>query len=130
LPSALIAPPADLAQEGFVRGTVGKVPAAAEQQRLRDCILEMAMRRLDVAVFVSRPRLDLLPDQSVMVQQLLITLREVTPLGQVVDGTAEPIAAVPLGHTAQLPERMLQPRAEALEALRATERYRLPIRVR
>src|SRR5664280_735614 len=37
---------------------------------------------------------------------------------------------MPLGNTAQFPQGVLQPLAEALEALRIADRKRLPVRVR
>jgi hypothetical protein len=127
---ALVALPAYLLQERFVQRAAGKVPAAAEQQRLIHRVFEMPMRRLGIAVFVSRARLDLLPHQSVMVQQPLVTLREVAPLRQVVHRAAHPIAAVPHGHASQLPQRVLQAHAQTLETLGEAERHRLPVRVR
>jgi hypothetical protein len=124
-----IALPADLVQERFVLAAVGKVPASPQQQRLRHRVFEMPMRRLGVAVFVGLPRLDLLSHQAIMLQQPLVTLREVTPLRQIIHGVAQAIAAVPLGHAAQLRESILQPHAQALEALGETERHRFPVRI-
>jgi hypothetical protein len=64
-----------------------------------------------------------------MIQQRLVTFRELPPLRQVVDGSTHPIAAVPLGHAAQLSQGVLQTFAQALETLGKTERHRLPVRV-
>jgi len=65
-----------------------------------------------------------------MFQQPLVTLREVASLRQIVHGTAHPVAAVPLGHAAQFPQRVLQAHAQTSETLGETERHRLPVRVR
>jgi hypothetical protein len=129
LHAAQVALPAYLVQERLVLPAAGKVPTAAQQQGLRHRVFEMPMRRLDIAVFVGFPRLDLLPHNSVMFQQPLVTLREVPSLRQIVHGAAHPVAAVPLGHATQFPQRVLQAHTQALEALGETERHRLPVRV-
>jgi hypothetical protein len=113
-----------------IRFPIGKVPAAAQQQRLVHRLLEMPMRRLDIAVLVRLPRLNPLAHQSVMRQQRLIALAELPPLRQVVDRRTHPVAAVPLRHAAQLRQRILQTDAQTLETLAVANRHRLPVRVR
>ncbi len=113
-----------------VRFPTGKVSTAAQQQRLVHRLFEMPMRRLDIAVLVGLPRLNLLPHQSVMRQQRLITPAELTPLRQIVDRRAQAIAAMPLGHAAQFRQRILQAFAQTLETLAVADRHRLPVRVR
>jgi hypothetical protein len=121
--------PLQLVQKTVVLFPAGKISAAAQQQRLLHRLLEPPMSLLDVAVLVAMPRLDLLPDESVVRQQPLITLRELLLLRQVVHGRAQAIRPVPLRHAAQFPQRVLQPFAQALEALRKADRHRLPVRV-
>jgi hypothetical protein len=89
----------------------------------------MPVRRLGVAIFVGLPRLDLLAHQAVMFQQALVTFREVASLRQIVHRAAHPVAAMPLGHATQFPQRVLQAHTQALEALGKAQRHRLPIRV-
>jgi len=126
---ARVPPPRHLTQEGQVVRPAGKIPAAAQQQRLHHYTLEMPVRRLGVTVLVPRRRVGLLHHQLVMGHQLLIPLREFTFVRQVVHCRAEPIAAMPLGHATQLPQGILQAVAQTLETLRETDRHRLPVRV-
>ena len=119
----------DLTQEPRVRLPVGEVPAAAQHQRLVHRLLEAPVPLLDVAVLVGLPGLDLLPHEPVVPQQRLVAAGELLGVRQVVDRRAQPVGAVPLRHAAQLPQGVLQPLAEALQALRKADRRRLPIGV-
>ena len=125
-----VALPAYLVQERRVRFPIGKVPAAAQHQRLRHRIFEVPMRGLRIAVLVRLSRLNLLPRQSVMSQQRLVPPAEVAPLRQVVHGAAHAVATMPLRYTTQFPQCVLQADAQALETLRKADRHRLPVRVR
>ena len=82
-----------------------------------------------VAVLVGLPRVDLLHDQTVVSHQRLISPSKLLSIRQVVHGRAHPVRAMALGHSSQFPECLLQPLAEALEALGKTDRGRLPVRV-
>lgn len=114
-------------QKLLVRRTAGKVSAATQQQRLIHRVLEVPMRCFRVAVLVRLPRTYLLPRQSVIRQQVLVTLRELLPLRQIVHRTAHAIAAVSRRHTLELPQRLLQAAAQALEAFGKTHLHRLPV---
>jgi hypothetical protein len=116
-------------QELLVLGTAGEVPAATQHERLVQGFLETSVPLLDVTVLVRVVRLDLLTDQPVMIHQALVTPRELLPLRQVVHRRAQPVRAMPLRHAAQFPQRILQAATQALEALRKTDRRRLPVRV-
>jgi hypothetical protein len=129
LPPASIERLLDLVQKLAVRLPTRKIPAAAQHQRLVHRLLETPVTLFDVPVLVGVGGLNLLPAQAVMIQQGLITLRELFTLRQIVHRRAQPIGPVTLGHTSQLPQRILQPFAEALEALRKAQRERLPVRV-
>jgi hypothetical protein len=129
LPPASVEPLLQLLQKAVVLFPARKIPAAAQHQRLVHGLLEAPVPLLDVAVLMRLARLDLLPAQPVISQQPLITLSELAPLRQVVHGRAQPIRPVPLRHGPQLPQRILQPFAQALEALREADRHRLPVRV-
>jgi hypothetical protein len=120
----------DLTQKLRVRLAAGEVAAATQHQCLVHRLLETPVPLLDVAVLVSVVGLDLLPRQSVVPQQRLVTVRELLALRQVVDRCAQPVGAVPLRHAPQLPQGVLQPRAEALQALGKADRRCLPIGVR
>lgn len=118
-----------LAQEPLVIVDAGKLPAAPQQKRLVHRVLKVTVGRLDVAVLVSLPGLDLLRLHPQVVHQTAITGREFALLRQVVDSTAQPVRAVTLRHSAQLPQRTLQPFAETLKALRVAQRRPLPVRI-
>ena len=128
-PPAGVELPQDLPQELRVRLPAAEVAAAAQPQRLVYRLLEAAVPLLDVAVLVGVARLNLLPRQSVMGQQRLVAPGELLRVGQVVDRRAQPVGAMALRHAPQLPQGVLQPRAEALEALRKADRGRLPVGV-
>jgi hypothetical protein len=109
--------------------TIGKIPAATQQQRLVHRFFETPVPLLDVAVLVGVAGLDLLPDQSVMLQQALITLPELLALRGVVHRQAHAIGPVTCRYSAQFPQGVLQTFAQTLEALRKADRRRLPVRV-
>jgi hypothetical protein len=106
---------------------VGKIAVATQHQGLIQCTLEAMMTLLDIAVFVAVIRLGLLADQPVMIQQSLIAAGEFGLVRQVVDRRAQSIRTMPLRHTAQIVQGVLQAFAEAFETLRKTDRHRLPI---
>ncbi len=119
-----------LPHKRFVGFPRGKIPTAPQHQGLVQQPLELVMALLDVAVLMALPRLDGLGLQTVVVQQSLVTLLE--GLGRLdarLHGRREAIGAVPLRCATQLPQGVLQPFAEALQALREAQRRRLPVRV-
>jgi hypothetical protein len=116
-------------QKLLVRRPAGKIPTVTQQQRLSHRVLEVPVRRLRIAVLVRLPWANLLPRQSVITQQLHVTRRELLLLRQVVDRAAHAVAAVTRRHAAQLPQRFLHTRAQALEALRKAHLHRLPVRI-
>lgn len=117
-------------QELGIGRSACEVPAATQHQRLVHCFLETPMPLFDVAVLVRMVRLDLLPAHPEMRQQRLVTLCELLLLGKIVHGRAHAVAAVTLRHATQLPQRVLQSLAQALETLRKADRRRFPVRVR
>ncbi len=117
------------AQKTRVRAAAEEILAAPQHQRLGHGFLKTPVPLLDVAVLVGVSGLNLLPHESVMLQQSLITLPELLALRGVVHGQAHAIGPVPRRHTAQLPQRILQTFAQALETLREADRRRLPVRV-
>src|ERR1022692_2610620 len=83
-----------------------------------------------IAVLVAMTSLGLLALQPVEAHQALVTIRELCRISHVVDRRREPVGAVPMRHFAQLPQRVLQPLAQALKTLGKAYRSRLPVRVR
>ena len=118
-----------LPQELVVLLPAGEIAAAAQHQRLVHGVLEAVVPLLDVAVLVGVARLDLLGHQPIMLHQAFVALREVLLLRRVVHRQAHPVGPVSLWHATQLPQRVLQPLAQTLEALREADRPRLPVRV-
>jgi hypothetical protein len=117
------------AQEGQVVAVAGEVAAAAEHQRLAQRPLELAVALLDVAVLVGAGRVDRLPGQAVVPQQRLVAALEDLRLGPRRHRRGQAVGAVDQGHAAQFPQGVLEPLAEALEALGKTDRSSLPIGV-
>lgn len=116
-------------QEGDVLVAAGEVATPPQQERLIHRRLEVAVRRLAVAVLVGLADVDPLARHAVVVEQIAVARLEL-PLGrQVVDRRAEAVAAVPPRHAARLPERVLQPLRQRLERLRGADAHRLPVRV-
>jgi hypothetical protein len=109
--------------------TIGKISVAPQHQRLVHRFLETPVALLDVAVLVGVGGLNLLANESVMLQQALITLPKLLGLRGIVHGQAHAIGSVPSRYTTQFPQGVLQAFAQTLEALRKTDRRRLPVRV-
>jgi len=87
------------------------------------------MQRLDVAVLMRLPRLNLLHLQAVMIHQALITTRELSRVAQVVHRRAQSIGTMPARRAAQLPQSLLKPSAQTLKTLGMTYGNRFPIRI-
>ena len=114
-----------------VGGAVGKVAAAAHAQRLVDGLLEAEVGLLDVAVLVGDAGVVGGGLHAVVGHQRQVALGELRAAARAdhVDGGAEVVGAVELGHAAELPEAGLQAFGERLEALREAELDRLDIGV-
>src|SRR5512142_2485601 len=87
------------------------------------------MALLDVAVLVGLPRLDRLGFEAVVRQKGLVPPGEQLGLRIGVDRRGQAIGAVPSGTPSQFPQGVLQPFAEALEALGEADRAGLPVGV-
>jgi hypothetical protein len=125
----LVPPPDQLAQEPLVGGAIGEVPAAAQQQRLRHGLLEAPVALLAIAVLVSAGRVGRLAAHPVVRQQRRVPRREPLGLAVGVDRQRHPVRAVTRRHPVQRPEGVLQPRAEAREALGEAHHDVFPVRV-
>jgi hypothetical protein len=87
------------------------------------------MTLFDVAILVSLVRLDRLGFEAVVRQKGLVPPSEHLGLGIGVDRRGQTIGAVSLGNSSQFPQGVLQPFAEALEALGEADRAGLPVGV-
>jgi hypothetical protein len=117
-------------QERLVGGTAREVAAATQQQRLLQCPLELAVALLAVAILIGLAGPDRLAGQTVVPQECPVAVREyLRAIGARRDGRGHAVGAVDLGDAAQLPQRVLQPRAEAFECLGEAEGAGLPVGV-
>lgn len=129
VPPAVVADGHQVAEERRVLVAGGELATAAEQQRLLDDRLEVAVGRLGVAVLVRLADVDPLTGQSIVVEQVAVAGLELPRRRQVVDGRRQAVAAVLAGHPAEFPQGVLQAVGEGLERLGGAHRDRLPVRV-
>lgn len=114
-PPGVVAALHDPVQEARVLVTTGEVATATQQQRLIDGGLEVVVRRFGIAVLVRLSSIDALSRQAVVIEEVAVAGLELACCRQVVDRRAEAVAAVPPGHTAEFPQRLLQAVGECLE---------------
>lgn len=116
-----------LHQELFVLLAIGEVPAPAQQERLIDDRLPVAVRGLHVAVLMRLAGVGSLRLDLVVIHQVAVTRAELAVLRKVVDCRAEAIAAMPSRRAAQAPQCFLESAAERLERFREAHADELPI---
>jgi hypothetical protein len=114
-------------QQRDVRFATGEVPAAAQQQGLLDGLLEVPVRRLDVAILVAAGRVGGLPLQAIVSQQRPIAGRELVRLTVVMHGQRHTVGTMPLRCGTKVPERILKAGAQAGEALGKAQGDVLPV---
>jgi hypothetical protein len=124
-----VPPGHDLAEECLVRAACGELATPPQQEGLVDRLLEPVVTLLDVPVLVGLPRPDRLGFQAVMDQQRLVPPGEHLGVGVGLDRGTEAVGAVLPGNPSQFPQRVLQPLAQALPALREADRAGLPVGV-
>jgi hypothetical protein len=83
-----------------------------------------------IPVLVSAGGIGGLGLESVMPQQRLVLRRVLLRVAVVMHRQGHAIGAMPLRHTAQLPQGVLQPRAETGETLGEAQHHVLPVRGR
>ena len=127
---ACVEPDEQIAQKALIRLSVLEVPAAAKHQRLVQCPLKtiVALFHVPVLVWAGRPRCPAF--QPIVVQQRLVILGKGLLTADPMNGRCQPVRLVRFRHASKLPERPLQTRAEALEALGKTDEPRLPVGIR
>lgn len=129
LPPAGVAAAHQLPHELPIGGAAGEVAMPPHQQRLLQGLLEAAVPLLTVPVLVAAGRVGRLGHQAVVGQQRPVPGRVLLGAALVMDGQGHAVGAVPQRHPAQLPQGVLQPLAQAGEALREAHRHVLPVRV-
>ena len=110
-----------------VRLPAGEVPAAAQQQGLLHGFLEAPVGLLAVPVLMGAGRVGRLGHDPVVPQQGLVLGRVLLRVAIVMHGHGHAIGAVALARSAQLPEGVLQPFAQAGETLREAQGHVLPV---
>ena len=106
-----------------------EIAAATQQQLLLQGFLETPMALFAIAVLVPAVGIGCLGGDTVMTHQGLVAHRVLFRMAFVIHRQRHAVRAMTLRHRAQLPERVLQPLAQAGEALRETQRHVFPVRV-
>ncbi len=107
-----------------------EVSAATQTQGLIHRVLEVPVGRFHVAVLMRLTDIDPLALQTIVRQEVSVSLLKLSVLGEIVHRRGEAVAPVATGRSSQFPERVLQPLAQGLEGLRGARRDRFPVRVR
>ena len=113
-----------------IRRPILEVAAPAQHQRLVHCLLDPVVRLLHITVLMGLTRLDRTTFRSVVPQQRPVPTRELLTMAHLLHRRRQPVGPMRTRHAPQLPKSVLKTLAQALEALRETERPRLPVRVR
>jgi hypothetical protein len=129
LPSVGVATGHELLEEQLIVPPTGEIAAPPQHQGLVGGLLEAVMTLLDVAILVGLSRLDRLAFEPVMGEQSLIASSEHLGFGVAVGRGGQAIGAMTLGNSSQFPQCVLQPLAEALEALGEADGAGLPVGV-
>ena len=117
--AGLIALAHQFLKETGIAGAVGKVATAAHTQGLVDRLFETVMGLLDIAVLVRHPRIVGRGLHRIMIHERTIARGEVFPpiSIQVMDGRAQVVRPMLLGHAADLPEAGFDPVGQGLKTL-------------
>lgn len=116
--------------KGDVLVTALKAATPPQQQRLFDTILEMAVRRFDVAILVGAACVRAFGFAVVVTHQCGIPLGQFLAAGMIPHRCCQRITAMPLRHTAELPERFLNAGTERFERFGKAQRHAFDIAVR
>ena len=96
---------------------------AAQQQRLLDRLLQIPVRGLDAAVLVAQAAVVARAGHAVVIEQRRVAHGEVLFFGQVLERGRQAVGAVLLRGAAGLPQGVLQPLGQRLEALAALDHF-------
>lgn len=128
-PAPHVTPREHFAQERLIGCSAGEIATAPQQQRLLDRFLKVPMRRLAVAVLMRAAGVGPRSLQAIVLQKPRVPRMKLAPVREVVHRRAQPVSAMPPGNAREFPQRVLQTFAERFQALRQTNRRRLPVRV-
>ena len=125
-----VALPRQVLQKDLVGWSVGKIPAAPQQQGLRHRLLETPVALFTIAVLVRAGGVGSFGSYSVMRHQGPVLGGELLGLAVRVHRQTHAVGTVAPRRTAQGPHRVLKALAQAGEALREAHGYVFPVRVR
>lgn len=128
-PSIGVAASHDLFDQLHVLVATGEVPTSPQQQRLFDAVLDVAVGRFDVAVFVGTAGIGSLGLTTVILHQGGVTIGQRPAAGVIFDRGTERVRAMPVRHAAELPKRFLDPLAEGFKRFGKTEAHRFGVAV-
>jgi hypothetical protein len=106
----------------------GEVPTATQKQLLLQGLLETPMALLAIPVLMAAVGVRGFRRHPVVTQQRLIPRRVLLGVAVVVHRQRHAVRAMTPGHTAQVPQGILQAGTEAGETLRKTDTHVLPVR--
>ena len=119
-----------LLDEGDVGISSFKVATAAQQQCLIDAILEMPVRRFDVAVFVGTASVRTLGFAVVITHEGRISLGQFATTRVISYRRSQRITAMPLRHSTKFPERFLNACAQRFKGFGKAQRHAFDVAVR
>jgi hypothetical protein len=114
-----------LAHEALVGQSVLEVAVPAQQQRLLNRLLQIPVRGLDAAVLVAQAAIVARADHTIVIEQRRVAHGEVLFFGQVLERGRQAVAAVFLRGAAGLPQGVLQPLGQRLEALATRDHFHM-----
>ena len=129
LPPVVIGPLQQVLHEADVFFTAVKTPAATQQQRLINTILQMAVGRFDIAVFVGTASVRAFRFAVVVTHQSRISFGKFTTTGVISHGRRQRITAMSFGNATEFPERLLNAGTERFKRLRKAQRYAFDVAV-
>ena len=106
-----------------------EVATFAEPQCLVKCVLEVAVRRLDVSVLMGLANVDPMALKAIVIEQITIRSGEFSVVRKVVHGRRQAVTANPARNAARQMQGVLQTCRESFEGLRMTEVDVLPVRI-
>jgi hypothetical protein len=119
----------DLFNEGQVVIAADEVAAATQQQPLLDPVLDVSVRRFDIAVLVGTAGVGSLRLTAVVRHECRVAIGVRLAARMILDGGAERIGTMSLRHATKFPKRFLKAFTQGLERFRETQRDRFDVAV-
>jgi hypothetical protein len=120
----------DLLHETHVLFAAGEITTATKQQRLIDTLFEMSVGGFDIPVLVGTPSVRALRFAVVVLHQRCVPIRQRLATGVISHGCRQRIRTMPLGHSTEFPERLLNAGTECFKRFGKAQRHGFHIAVR